>query len=87
MIDKIDHLSGLIESLKEQQNDRKTDMETQRTDAFQRVERELRDLKESVKSQPRNVINEKRVLFFPEYYAKILFSHTSVDFIHHHCHI
>ena len=49
-------------------------MELQRTDALLRVETELKDLKESVRSEPRNGIHEKRVLFFPEHYAKEYYS-------------
>ena len=74
LIGKIDHLLRLIESLEEQQNDRKTNMELQRTDAFLRIETELKDLRESVKSQSKNVIHEKRFLFFPEQYAKEYYS-------------
>ena len=65
LIGKIDHLAGLIESLEEQQNDRKINMTLQRTDALLRIETELKDLTELVRSQSGNVIHEKRVLFFP----------------------
>ena len=74
LIGKIDHLSGLIESLEEQQNDRKINMTPERTDALLRIETELKDLTELVRSQPGNVIHEKRVLFFPEHYAKEYYS-------------
>ena len=74
LIGKIDHLSGLIESLEEQQNDRKINMTPQRTDALLRIETELKDLTEFVRSQPGNVIHEKPVLLFPEHYAKEYYS-------------
>jgi hypothetical protein len=71
---KIDHLSELIESLKEQQNDRKTNMEPQRTDVLPGVETGLEDIKQLLKSQSKNVVHEKRFLFFPEHYAKEYYS-------------
>jgi len=71
---KIDHLSELIESLKEQQNDRKTNMEPQRTDVLPGVETGLEDIKKLLKSQSKNVVHEKRFLFFPEHYAKEYYS-------------
>jgi len=71
---KIDHLSELIESLKEKQNDRKTNMEPQRTDVLPGVETGLEDIKQLLKSQSKNVVHEKRFLFFPEHYAKEYYS-------------
>ena len=74
LIGKIDHLSGLIESLKEQQNDRKTSMPSFIINASKELQTEFEEIKQLIRSQSKNVIHEKRVLFFPEHYAKEYYS-------------
>jgi hypothetical protein len=65
---KMDYLSAFVQSLKEQQNNRQTNVATQE------VQTELAELKQLMRSQPKNVINEKRFLFFPEHNAREYYS-------------
>jgi hypothetical protein len=73
LIGKIDSLSALVESLKDQRNIM-THVLSPDSNALREVQTELGQLKELMRSQPKNVIHEKRFLFFPEHYAKEYYS-------------
>ena len=71
---KIDYLSALAESLKEQQNKGQTSGTSLSTSSMMEVQTELKDIKQLIRSQPKNIVHEKRFLFFPEHYAKEYYS-------------
>jgi hypothetical protein len=74
LISKIDSLSALVESLKDQRNIVPTNVVSPDSNALREVQTELGQLKELMRSQPKGVIHEKRFLFFPEQYAKEYYS-------------